>query len=220
MSIIIEKIQPKSTNQAAFLKAIEYHPIVLTVGYAGSGKTLLSLFSALQHFKNKFSPVQKIVVMRPLVETNIGEKPIGTLPGLLDEKIYPYFGGIWDNLTKIIDTRTSETLIKSSKIEFTALSLCRGRSFDGCFVIVDEAQNLTRNALIMILTRMHSNSKLVLIGDLQQSDLYGNDLAEVIGQLSGLEEVAICRLYDPADIQRNPLISKILRCLGGNEVCD
>ena len=216
-----DPVSPKSDNQQVYLDVIHNNQIIFALGFPGSGKSFLALSAALDWLYNRGKMNgKKILVLRPMVRANIGEEFIGTLPGELFEKIQPWFGGIIDNIYKLLRAQEVQSLIKEGRIEFGSLSLCRGRDFENCFVIIDEAQNLTYAAIKMALTRINSKSKMVIIGDVDQTDLKGtarNDLQEAIQRLEDIEGIANCHLYDPSDIQRSPLIRKILERLNGQE---
>lgn len=213
---IFSPVEPKSPNQEKCFNAIKKNIITFILGNPGSGKSIISLSAGLELLFDRKSDIKKIVISRPLVRTNIGEMEVGILPGELDTKISPYFGGVNDNILELLSKGEIQKLITDNKLEFTALSLCRGRSLKNTYFMIDEGQNLNRAALKMILTRIHDNSKLVINGDIDQCDLHGDqkgDLMEVIKKLNGLKGVDFVELYDPIDIQRSSLITEILKRL-------
>ena len=174
---------------------------------AGSGKTHIAIGMALEYLLEE--KVKKIVITRPVVES--GEK-IGYLPGSAEEKLHPYLLPLLDEVNHFISSSQFATLKLNNKIDIVPLGLMRGRNFHNAFIVADECQNASYQQLKMLLTRIGMNSKMVLTGDISQSDLYRdmqggfNTMTEM---LSDIEGVGIQRL-DFTDIVRNPIIGKIL----------
>lgn len=203
-------------GQEEYFKSIEDNQITICTGLAGTGKTLGALSAALRRLyaSSRRSGIRRIVVIRPYIQSNTGEK-LGALPGDLREKVTPYVESIKDNLRALVaDEQEIDNLIRH-KFEFTILSMCRGRSFNDCFVIVEEAQNvpLDGGAMKMILTRIGKNCKLVVQGDLDQMDIRSEDsaLPEAINVLSGMQNVGIVEMNDVETVQRSPIVRDILR---------
>ena len=183
-------------------------PIVLAVGSAGSGKSCLCASVAAQKLFD--GDVSKIVVTRPAVPV---EEEHGFLPGTLDEKMAPWIQPIVDTLRMYFSSSQIKEMIEDKVIELAPIAFCRGRTFNDAIIILDEAQSCTANQMLMMTTRIGHNSKLVVTGDLAQSDIKGTnglqDLIERIGEgVPG--EIEIVR-FDDRDVVRNPVIKTILR---------
>ena len=167
---------PKTDNQRDLWDCLRTHEQVFILGPAGTGKTYVAATFAADLYTLK--EIDKIVITRPHVAVG---KDIGYLPGTLEEKTYPWALPVLDVLTKHLGKGAVETGIKNGNIEMAPLALMRGRSFDNAFIIVDETQNITTHELKMLLTRVGEDSKIVLNGDVQQSDLKEADgLSKVI----------------------------------------
>jgi phosphate starvation-inducible PhoH-like protein len=172
---VIELV-PRNDNQALYIKALEDSDQVIVFGPSGTGKTyVVSTFAAnLYHLKE----IDKIVITRPHIAVG---KEIGFLPGTLEEKAAPWALPVLDVLEKKLGKGVVETALKAGNIEVAPLALMRGRSFEDAFIICDESQNITFHELKMLLTRVGDGSKLVLNGDIMQSDLKEADgLTKVI----------------------------------------
>ena len=169
-------IVPKTNTQRDLITALISSNQVFILGPAGTGKTYVTATYAADLYTTK--EIDKIVITRPHVTVG---KDIGYLPGTLEEKTYPWALPVLDVLIKHLGKGAVETGIKNSNIEMAPLALMRGRSFDNSFIIVDETQNITTHELKMLLTRVGENSRIVLNGDVQQSDLsVGDGLSKVI----------------------------------------
>ncbi|WP_347852145.1 PhoH family protein [Planktomarina sp.] len=169
-------IIPKTETQRELLNALTSSNQVFILGPAGTGKTYVTATYAADLYTTK--EIDKIVITRPHVTVG---KDIGYLPGTLEEKTYPWALPVLDVLIKHLGKGVVETGIKNGNIEMAPLALMRGRSFDNSFIIVDETQNITTHELKMLLTRVGEGSKIVLNGDVQQSDLpSGDGLSKVI----------------------------------------
>ena len=169
-------IIPKTETQRELLSALNSNNQVFILGPAGTGKTYVTATYAADLYTTK--EIDKIVITRPHVTVG---KDIGYLPGTLEEKTYPWALPVLDVLIKHLGKGVVETGIKNGNIEMAPLALMRGRSFDNSFIIVDETQNITTHELKMLLTRVGEGSKIVLNGDVQQSDLpSGDGLSKVI----------------------------------------
>lgn len=203
-------------GQEAYQESLERNIITICTGYAGTGKTFLAISHALTMLLNapKRGGIQRIVIVRPYIQSNTGER-LGALPGTVDEKVTPYVLGLKDNLRQLFQSEQEIDKLIREKFEFTVLSLCRGRSFNNCFVIVEEAQNVPLNgdAMKMLLTRVGKHSKLVIAGDMDQCDINPRDsaLLEAVNILSGLDDVGIVAMDDIETVQRSPIVKDILR---------
>jgi len=207
-------VRPKA-GQEEYYASIEDNQVTFCTGLAGTGKTLLALNAALNRlYKPKAEKINRIVVIRPYVQSNTGEK-LGALPGDLREKVGPYVESVKDNLREMISDEAEIAKLLRYSFEFTVLSMCRGRSFNNCFVIVEEAQNvpINGNAMKMILTRVGKNCKMVIAGDLDQCDIDSEEsgLAEAINVLDGLPNVGVIEMNDVETVQRSPIVREILK---------
>ncbi len=198
----------KTSNQLKFVKAIKKDDLVFSIGPAGTGKTFLSVLLAVTYLKKAL--VNRIIITRPAVEA--GES-LGFLPGDLKEKIDPYLMPIYDSLDAILGKEQKDKLIEKGVIEVMPLAYMRGRTLDEAFIILDEAQNTTDKQMLMFLTRLGFNSKMVVNGDVTQVDLNINRnrsgliLAdEKLRDISGISFVQ----FDNNDVIRNPLVKIII----------
>lgn len=160
------KINPKTKAQKELLKALHYSSQTFVFGHAGTGKTYVIASVASQLYKNGF--IDRIIITRPNVEAG---RPIGHLPGYLDEKMLPWGQPVLEVLYEHLGKSQVENDIKNGKIEIIPLALMRGRSFKDSFVICDESQNTTIHELKMLLTRVGEGSKIAINGDVSQHDL-------------------------------------------------
>jgi phosphate starvation-inducible PhoH-like protein len=208
------RLKPRSENQKQYIRDIVEHSITFCQGAAGSGKTHCAVGLGLEYLLD--DKVKKIIITRPIVES--GEK-IGYLPGSAEEKIHPYLLPILDEIGHFISTAQYTSLKLNNKIEVVPLGLMRGRNFNNCFIIADECQNASYEQLKMLITRLGKDSKMVLTGDIGQSDLQRHlqgGFLEMIEQLDGIEGIAVAKL-EFSDIVRNPIIAKILARLDAYE---
>jgi len=200
-------------GQEEYVKSIRDNSITLCTGYAGTGKTILALSEGLRLLNDKKSGFEKIIVIRPYMPSNTGEK-LGALPGDLKEKVTPFALSVRDNLEKILH-RKQDIEDSMRKIEFTVLSMCRGRSFNNCFIIVEEAQNVpcSGKAMEMLLTRVGKNCKMVIAGDLDQCDIDTRDsaLIEALNVLDGINNIGIVEMENIETIQRSGIVKEIIR---------
>lgn len=202
-------VTAKTTNQKKLIIEINNNDIVICTGPAGSGKTYISTGLALQYLLSKNSGIEKIVFMRPAKEAC--EEKLGSLPGELSDKMLPWMAPIIDNMQEFVSPSTIKTLFWEKKIEIVPLAYARGRSLNKSFIICDESQNCSKNQFLMILTRIGQGSKMVLNGDLDQSDSHydKNGLQDAIERLDGMNKCSIVNLQSE-DIVRNSLITEIL----------
>ena len=200
------KIKISSEAQKNFIKSIESNDIVFSIGSAGSGKTFLAIGAALNCYEK--GDIKKIVLVRPAVEA--GEN-LGFLPGDLSQKIDPYLRPMYDALNTIVDTNLLNKLIDQNIIEVAPLAYMRGRTLNDSFIILDEAQNSTKEQMKMFLTRLGKNSKAVITGDITQIDLPNafSGLVHVLPLISGIEGIKICE-FKNCDVMRHPLVKKII----------
>lgn len=207
-------VKCKTVGQKNYADAIKKNTITFGIGPAGTGKTYLAVCLAVAAFKGK--QVEKIILTRPAVEA--GEK-LGFLPGDLQTKVDPYLRPLYDALQEMFGLETYQKLMEKGAIEVAPLAYMRGRTLSGAFVILDEAQNATREQMKMFLTRLGEGSKMVVTGDLTQTDLpegKTSGLKQAVTILKGVEDIAVCRLTEK-DVVRHPLVMKIVRAYEAQE---
>jgi len=207
-------IYPKTYGQKQYVSALMNHDIVFGVGPAGTGKTYLAVVYAVSLLKK--NEIRRIVLTRPAVEA--GES-LGFLPGDLKEKVDPYLRPLYDALYEMLGEETTTKMIEKGTIEIAPLAYMRGRTLNGAFIILDEAQNTTKSQMKMFLTRLGFNSKMVITGDISQIDLPSgkqSGLVEAIKILNDIDAIKVCR-FTTEDVVRHPLVSKIIRAYERNE---
>ena len=200
-------IKAKTLGQRAYLDAIEQNTITIGVGPAGTGKTYLAVAEAVAAFRAE--RVNRIILTRPAVEA--GER-LGFLPGDLQNKVDPYLRPLYDALYEMLGAETFQKYQERGSIEVAPLAYMRGRTLDDSFIILDEAQNTTREQMKMFLTRLGFGSKIVITGDITQIDLpedKTSGLKDAIRVLDGVKDIAICRLT-AADVVRHALAQEII----------
>ena len=202
-----KQIKCKTVGQQAYVDAIKKDTVVVGVGPAGTGKTYLAVCMAVAAFKSR--QVEKIILTRPAVEA--GEK-LGFLPGDLHEKVDPYLRPLYDALQELLGLETYVKLMERGAIEVAPLAYMRGRTLSNAFIILDEAQNTTKEQMKMFLTRMGEGSKMVVTGDVTQIDLDGKDsgLVHATKVLENVEGISVCKLT-AKDVVRHPLVMRIIR---------
>ena len=201
-------VKCKTVGQKEYVAAIKKNTVTFGVGPAGTGKTYLAVCLAVAAYKGK--QVEKIILTRPAVEA--GEK-LGFLPGDLQTKVDPYLRPLYDALQEMFGLETYQKLMEKGVIEVAPLAYMRGRTLSSAFVILDEAQNATREQMKMFLTRLGDGSKMVVTGDLTQTDLPDgktSGLKQAVAILKGVEDIAVCKLTE-RDVVRHPLVMKIVR---------
>ncbi len=201
-------VKCKTAGQKDYVKAIRKNTVTFGVGPAGTGKTYLAVCLAAAAYKGK--QAEKIILTRPAVEA--GEK-LGFLPGDLQTKVDPYLRPLYDALQEMFGLETYAKLMEKGVIEVAPLAYMRGRTLSGAFVILDEAQNATCEQMKMFVTRLGEGSKMVITGDLTQTDLPDgktSGLKQAVSLLKGVEDIAVCTLTDK-DVVRHPLVMKIVR---------
>jgi Phosphate starvation-inducible protein PhoH, predicted ATPase len=200
-------VKAKTIGQKNYCKAIQNNTVTLGVGPAGTGKTYLAVASAVAAFRDK--RINRIVLTRPAVEA--GER-LGFLPGDLQSKVDPYLRPLYDALFDMLGTENYNKYLERGEIEVAPLAYMRGRTLDDSFIILDEAQNTSREQMKMFLTRIGFGSHVVITGDITQIDLptdKTSGLKEAMRVLDGIEDIAICRLTG-ADVVRHVLVQKII----------
>ncbi len=200
-------LKPKTIGQKKYVDSIRKKDVVFGIGPAGTGKTYIAVAMAVSAFKNK--EVQKIILARPAVEA--GER-LGFLPGDLQEKVDPYLRPLYDALYDVLGRENALRLKEKEVIEVVPLAYMRGRTLDNSFIILDEAQNTTREQMKMFLTRMGFGSKVVVTGDVTQIDLprgRKSGLVEAEKILKHVRDIDFCYLKD-VDVVRHELVKKII----------
>ena len=200
-------IKAKTIGQQRYMKAILKNTITIGVGPAGTGKTYLAVAAAVAAFREK--TVNRIILTRPAVEA--GER-LGFLPGDLQNKVDPYLRPLYDALYDMLGAETFQKYQERGSIEVAPLAYMRGRTLDDSFIILDEAQNTTREQMKMFLTRLGFGSKIVITGDVTQIDLPDDKvsgLKDAVRVLDGIKDIAICRLT-AADVVRHALVQEII----------
>lgn len=201
-------IKPKTIGQKNYVEAIRNNIITVGVGPAGTGKTYLAVAMAVVAFKKK--EINRIILTRPAVEA--GES-LGFLPGDLQEKVDPYLRPLYDALFEMLGGENFTAYQEKGMIEVAPLAYMRGRTLDNSFIILDEAQNTTKEQMKMFLTRIGFNSKAVITGDITQIDLPNgkvSGLKDAIKIIKNIEDIAIFNLSE-RDVVRHPLIQKIIK---------
>ncbi len=200
-------IKAKTIGQQRYMKAIQKNTITIGVGPAGTGKTYLAVAAAVAAFREK--TVNRIILTRPAVEA--GER-LGFLPGDLQNKVDPYLRPLYDALFDMLGPETYQKYLEKGNIEVAPLAYMRGRTLDDSFIILDEAQNTTREQMKMFLTRLGFGSKIVITGDITQIDLPSDKtsgLKEALKVLENIPDIAICRLSS-SDVVRHALVQSIV----------
>lgn len=200
-------VKAKTIGQQRYMKAIQSHTVTIGVGPAGTGKTYLAVAAAVAAFREK--AVNRIILTRPAVEA--GER-LGFLPGDLQNKVDPYLRPLYDALFDMLGAETYQKYLERGNIEVAPLAYMRGRTLDDSFIILDEAQNTTREQMKMFLTRLGFGSKIVITGDITQIDLPADKtsgLKEALSVLENVPDIAICRLT-ASDVVRHALVQAIV----------
>ena len=200
-------IKAKTVGQQRYMKAIQRNTVTIGVGPAGTGKTYLAVAAAVAAFRER--TVNRIILTRPAVEA--GER-LGFLPGDLQNKVDPYLRPLYDAHYDMLGPETFQKYQERGSIEVAPLAYMRGRTLDDSFIILDEAQNTTKEQMKMFLTRLGFGSKIVITGDVTQIDLPDDKtsgLKDAIRVLEGVNDIAICRLT-AADVVRHALVQEII----------
>ena len=200
-------IKPKTIGQKEYIASVLKNTITIGVGPAGTGKTYLAVAAAVQAFRDK--QVNRIIITRPAVEA--GER-LGFLPGDLQCKVDPYLRPLYDALFDMLGAETYQKYLERGNIEVAPLAYMRGRTLDDSFIILDEAQNTSREQMKMFLTRLGFGSKIVITGDVTQIDLpdgKASGLKEAMRVLRDVEGIGICELTN-ADVVRHVMVQRIV----------
>lgn len=200
-------IKAKTVGQQIYMRAIQKNTITIGVGPAGTGKTYLAVAAAVAAFRER--SINRIILTRPAVEA--GER-LGFLPGDLQNKVDPYLRPLYDALYDMLGPETFQKYQERGAIEVAPLAYMRGRTLDDSFIILDEAQNTTREQMKMFLTRLGFGSKIVITGDATQIDLPADKtsgLKDAVRVLEGVKDIAVCRLTS-ADVVRHALVQEII----------
>ena len=207
-------IKAKTLGQKRYVDAIKKSTVTLGIGPAGTGKTYLAVAAAVAAFRA--GQVNRIILTRPAVEA--GER-LGFLPGDLQSKVDPYLRPLYDALFDMLGTETYNKYLERGNIEVAPLAYMRGRTLDDSFIILDEAQNTSREQMKMFLTRLGFGSKIVITGDVTQIDLPADKvsgLREAMRVLNRVEDIAICRLSG-ADVVRHVIVQRIIKAYEEDE---
>lgn len=201
-------VKPKTIGQKEYIQSVLKNTVTIGVGPAGTGKTYLAVAAAVSAFRDK--QVNRIVLTRPAVEA--GER-LGFLPGDLQSKVDPYLRPLYDALFEMLGAEGYQKYVERGNIEVAPLAYMRGRTLDDSFIILDEAQNTSREQMKMFLTRMGFGSKIVITGDITQIDLPDgrqSGLKEAMRVLKNVEGIGICALTDE-DVVRHVMVQRIVR---------
>lgn len=209
-----KSVYPKTANQAHFIRQMRKHDMVFCTGPAGCGKTFLAVAEALRLLQEK--GFNRIILTRPVVEA--GES-LGFLPGDFEQKISPYLRPLFDAISALLPAKVAEKFYAEGVIEIAPLAYMRGRTLDNSILILDEAQNTTKEQMKMFLTRMGTGSKVFITGDITQIDLprrIKSGLVHALSILDKIEEISICRMTG-SDIVRNPLVRQIVQAYDNDQ---
>ena len=207
-------VKAKTIGQKRYVDSVLKNTVTIGVGPAGTGKTYLAVAAAVAAFRDK--KINRIILTRPAVEA--GER-LGFLPGDLQSKVDPYLRPLYDALFDMLGAETYNKYLERGNIEVAPLAYMRGRTLDDSFIILDEAQNTSREQMKMFLTRMGFGSKIVITGDVTQIDLPKDTvsgLKEAMRVLSGVEDIAICKLSG-ADVVRHVIVQRIIKAYEEDE---
>lgn len=200
-------VVPRTPNQLAYIRAMETHDVIFGLGPAGTGKTYLAMAMALTMLKKK--SIQRIILTRPAVEAG---EALGFLPGDLREKVAPYLRPLYDAIHDMLDPEEAQRYLDDGTIEIAPLAFMRGRTLSRSFIILDEAQNTTREQMFMTLTRIGEESRMVVTGDGSQVDLkpgVTSGLFEAEHALRDIEGITFLR-FAKEDIVRHPVVGRIV----------
>ncbi len=205
----IKRTKGKTKNQKKYIELIHKSTIVLCTGCSGTGKTAVATRIGCEYLLD--GKVDTLIITRPMIET--GNKGIGFLPGNLNDKIVPYLTPVITEIKDFLPDKNSyNDLYSQKKIQIIPLEMMRGYNLHKCYVVADEMQNATYEQIKMLMTRVGNNTKMVINGDVEQTDLYSNEkggLFKCIDRLHGIDEIGIIEL-GVEDIVRNELIKIIL----------
>jgi len=199
---------PRTENQLIYLQALEKNDVVFGIGPAGTGKTYLAMAYALEQLKNR--NIDRIVLTRPAVEAG---EALGFLPGALEEKVLPYLRPLYDALNDMLETSEAQRFAENNLIEIAPLAYMRGRTINRAYVILDEAQNATREQMFMFLTRLGDDSKCIVTGDPSQIDLRPKGRSGLLEAMDFLRDVQGIDFteFNRKDVIRNPVVARIIQ---------
>ena len=204
LEIGFENVKPLNYIQGEYLRAIHENSIIFGIGSAGTGKTYIAAtYAAGELFHRR---VKKIILTRPNIETGRG---LGFLPGTLEEKYAPYLEPFDQIFTNSLGRGFYEYVLNKKQIEPKPLGFMRGTTFDDCIVLLDEAQNATRDEMKMLLSRIGKNCKIIISGDHEQSDINNSGLLDATNRLEHIEDIEVVRFRDE-DIVRSKLCKQII----------
>lgn len=206
------RLIPKNLAQESYIEALEDNTvdIVIAIGYAGSGKTYLATLYAIQQLRQ--GTISKIVVTRPNIA--VDDKDIGFLPGDILRKMAPWTKPVLDVFEEHYGVKETARMVEDGTVELVPMAYLRGRTFKNSIIIVDEAQNTTPTSMLSALTRIGESSKMIVTGDIQQSDRGQiNGLSDLQSRCGGYTRIKICT-FDRNSIERHPVISDVLRMYG------
>ncbi|VAW58031.1 Phosphate starvation-inducible protein PhoH, predicted ATPase [hydrothermal vent metagenome] len=209
-----ELVKGRGPNQVKYLQNIQTHDLSFGIGPAGTGKTYLAVACAVEALEAE--RVRRILLVRPAVEA--GER-LGFLPGDLAQKIDPYLRPMYDALYEMMGFERVAKLIERSVIEIAPLAYMRGRTLNDAFIILDEAQNTTREQMKMFLTRIGFGSTAVVTGDVTQIDLpggTGSGLRHAVEVLKNIDEISMT-FFDPRDVVRHPMVKRVVKAYDAHE---
>ncbi len=208
-------IVPRSATQVEYMRALASKDVIFALGPAGTGKTYVAVAQAVSQLIT--GSVQRLILSRPAVEA--GER-LGFLPGDMKEKVDPYLRPLYDALYDCMPPEQVERRLASGEIEIAPIAFMRGRTLADSFIILDEAQNTSREQMKMFLTRFGQNSRMVVCGDPKQVDIPGgpamSGLNDAVGRLDGVEGIAITR-FSVADVVRHPIVGRIVEAYEGKD---
>ena len=200
-------VSPRTHNQLRYLRVLEENDVVFGIGPAGTGKTYLAMAYALDQLKNR--EIDRIMLTRPAVEAG---EALGFLPGALEEKVLPYLRPLYDALNDMLEPSEAQRFAENKLIEIAPLAYMRGRTLNRACVILDEAQNASREQMLMFLTRIGERSRCIVTGDPSQIDLRPqrkSGLLEAMRLLRGVEGVHFIE-FERKDVGRHPVVARII----------
>jgi len=210
----LKLIKPRTANQEAYVDSLKNNIATIALGIAGTGKTLLAIYTYLQLLEDPKSRITKMIYFRPAVP----EKQIedtGYLPGHLDNKVYSMCGGLFHNLEFIVGQKEAKILIESGRIAIELLSHIRGSSYTNCCLILDECAILHKEsgAIKLFLSRIGKNCRVAIMGDINQTRLLHDkvDILDAVSRLTNMKDVGIINLNDFMDVQRSEFVREVLK---------
>ncbi|MCB1063722.1 MAG: PhoH family protein, partial [Verrucomicrobiae bacterium] len=200
-------VRPRTRTQFAYLRALREYHVVFGIGPAGTGKTFLAMAHALQQLRDR--EIDRIILTRPAVEAG---EALGFLPGALEEKVLPYLRPLYDALYEMLEPGESQRFVERNLIEIAPLAYMRGRTLNRACVILDEAQNTSREQMLMFLTRLGSESSCIITGDPSQIDLRPAGKSGLLEAMRLLREVDGIQFieFEKRDVVRHPVVQRII----------